>query len=49
VFSTGIIYILRLMAQPPQPGEHGPPSDVPTRAAGITLAAATASAEGALG
>jgi cytochrome bd ubiquinol oxidase subunit I len=49
VFSAGIIYILRLMAQPPQPGEHGPPSDVPTRAAGITPAAATASAGGALG
>src|SRR4029077_4555983 len=36
VVSVGIIYILRLMAQPPQPGEHGPPSDVPARAAGIT-------------
>jgi cytochrome d ubiquinol oxidase subunit I len=26
------------MAQPPQPGEAGPPSDVPARAAGITPA-----------
>jgi cytochrome bd ubiquinol oxidase subunit I len=48
VFSAGIIYILRLMAQPPRPGEHGPPSDVPARAAGITPAAAAASAEGAV-
>jgi cytochrome bd ubiquinol oxidase subunit I len=40
VFAAGIIYILRLMAQPPHPGEEGPPRDVPARAAGITPAAA---------
>jgi cytochrome bd ubiquinol oxidase subunit I len=38
VFATGVIYLLRLMAQPPHPGETGPPSDVPARAAGITPA-----------
>lgn len=35
VFAAGVIYILRLMAAPPHPGEEGPPADVPTRAAGI--------------
>src|SRR5664279_4320646 len=45
VFSAGVIYILRLMAEPPHPGERGPDSDVPARAAGITPAAAVA-AEG---
>jgi cytochrome d ubiquinol oxidase subunit I len=38
VFATGIIYLLRLMAQPPHPGEAGPPSHIPARAAGITPA-----------
>jgi cytochrome d ubiquinol oxidase subunit I len=38
VFATGVIYLLRLMAQPPHPGEAGPPRDVPARAAGITPA-----------
>jgi cytochrome d ubiquinol oxidase subunit I len=38
VFAAGVIYLLRLMAQPPHPGEAGPPSDVPTRTAGITPA-----------
>jgi cytochrome d ubiquinol oxidase subunit I len=38
VFTTGVIYILRLMAHPPHPGEQGPSSDVPSRAAGITPA-----------
>ncbi len=46
VFTAGVIYLLRLMAAPPQPGEAGPPRDVPARAAGITPAAAAA-AEGA--
>ena len=46
VFTTGEVYILRLMAEPPHPGERGPDSDVPARAAGITPAAAVA-AEGA--
>ncbi|MGX9429025.1 MULTISPECIES: cytochrome ubiquinol oxidase subunit I [Bradyrhizobium] len=46
VFTAGVIYLLRLMAAPPHPGEAGPPRDVPARAAGITPAAAAA-AEGA--
>jgi cytochrome bd ubiquinol oxidase subunit I len=46
VFTVGVIYLLRLMAAPPHPGESGPPRDVPARAAGITPAAAAA-AEGA--
>ena len=47
VFSIGVIYLLRLMAQPPHRGEEGPRSDVPVRAAGITPAA-SAAAEGAV-
>ena len=39
VFTAGVIYILRLMAAAPHPGEHGPRQDVPTRTAGITPAA----------
>jgi cytochrome d ubiquinol oxidase subunit I len=43
VFSAGVIYILRLMAQPPHHGEQGPQGDMPARAAGITpVAGATA-------
>jgi cytochrome d ubiquinol oxidase subunit I len=42
VFASGVIYILRLMAEPPHPGERGPASDMPARAAGITPAAAVA-------
>jgi cytochrome d ubiquinol oxidase subunit I len=42
VFITGIIYILRLMAAPPHPGEQGPSSALPARAAGITPAAGPA-------
>jgi cytochrome d ubiquinol oxidase subunit I len=38
VYAAGLTYLLRLMAQPPQPGEAGPPSDMPARAAGITPA-----------
>jgi cytochrome d ubiquinol oxidase subunit I len=41
VFIAGVIYLLRLMAQPPHHGEQGPRTDVPARAAGITPAAAT--------
>jgi cytochrome d ubiquinol oxidase subunit I len=48
VFTAGVIYILRLMAQPPHRGEQGPRSDVPARAAGITPAAGAAAAEGAV-
>jgi cytochrome bd ubiquinol oxidase subunit I len=47
VFSTGVVYILRLMAQPPHHGEKGPRSDKPARAAGITPAAAATVARGA--
>ena len=39
VFAAGVVYLLRLMAQPPHPGETGPSSAVPARAAGITPAA----------
>ena len=42
VFSAGVIYILRLMAQPPHPGEQGPQGDIPARAAGITPASGAA-------
>jgi len=38
VFVAGVVYLLRLMAQPPHPGEQGPSSDLPARAAGITPA-----------
>src|SRR6202163_1273219 len=38
VFAAGVIYILRLMAAPPQQGEEGPRGDLPTRAAGIAPA-----------
>src|SRR3954465_10033237 len=34
VFTMGVIYILRLMAQPPHHGEAGPAKDVPARAGG---------------
>jgi cytochrome bd ubiquinol oxidase subunit I len=40
VFAAGVIYILRLMAAPPHPGEAGPPGDIPTRAAGLAPAPA---------
>jgi cytochrome bd ubiquinol oxidase subunit I len=39
VYAAGILYLLRLMAQPPHPGEEGPGSASPTRSAGITPAA----------
>jgi cytochrome d ubiquinol oxidase subunit I len=47
VFTMGVIYILRLMAQPPHHGEQGPRSHVPARAAGITPAAGAAAEGGA--
>jgi cytochrome d ubiquinol oxidase subunit I len=46
VFTAGVIYLLRLMAAPPHPGEEGPSHDVPIRSAGITPAAGAAT-EGA--
>jgi len=45
VFVAGLVYLLRLMAAPPHPGETGPSKEMPARAAGITPAAAVA-AEG---
>jgi cytochrome d ubiquinol oxidase subunit I len=39
VFTAGVVYILRLMAAPPHPGEEGPQHEGPARAAGITPAA----------
>ena len=36
VFAAGALYVLRLMAQPPHPGEPGP--EAPIRSAGITPA-----------
>ena len=38
VFAAGTLYILRLMAQPPHPGEPGP--EAPIRSAGIIPASA---------
>jgi cytochrome bd ubiquinol oxidase subunit I len=40
VFAAGIFYMLRLMRQPPHPGEPGPRPNAPMRAAGITPAPA---------
>jgi cytochrome bd ubiquinol oxidase subunit I len=39
VFTAGVVYLLRLMALPPHPGEQGPDSHIPAHAAGITPAA----------
>ena len=44
VFGAGILYVLHLMASPPQAAEPGPRAG-PQRAAGITPAAAVASGE----
>jgi len=49
VFGAGVVYILRLMAKPPHHGEEGPRQDAPTRAAGITPAAATVGTKQAKG
>jgi cytochrome bd ubiquinol oxidase subunit I len=38
VFTAGVVYLLRLMVQPPHPGEQGPSGAIPARAAGITPA-----------
>jgi cytochrome d ubiquinol oxidase subunit I len=40
IFSAGAFYLLRLMNEPPHPGEKGPREGDPMRAAGITPAAA---------
>src|SRR6201986_2762307 len=47
VYAAGLIYLSRLMALPPHPGEEGPPRATPPRAAGITPAAGVA-AEGSV-
>ena len=38
VFTAGVVYLLRLMAEPPHHDEPGPAKDAPARAAGITPA-----------
>jgi cytochrome bd ubiquinol oxidase subunit I len=45
VYAAGLIYLFRLMAQPPHPGESGPSGSMPTHASGITPAVGVA-AEG---
>src|SRR6201998_1370013 len=47
VYAAGILYLLRLMAQSPHPGEEGPSGDSPTRTAGITPAAGVPQEAGA--
>ncbi len=42
LFAAGVVYILRLMAQPPHAGEEGPRGDEPSHAAGITPASGVA-------
>ena len=44
VFAAGVIYILRLMAEPPHHGEEGPRGEQPMRAAGITPGTTAAAA-----
>ncbi|MGJ4888583.1 cytochrome ubiquinol oxidase subunit I [Bradyrhizobium sp. HKCCYLRH3099] len=39
IFAAGVAYILRLMADPPHPGEPGPSGTEPVRSGGITPAA----------
>jgi cytochrome d ubiquinol oxidase subunit I len=40
IFAAGAFYILRLMNEPPHPGEEGPREGEPVRAAGVTPATA---------
>lgn len=42
VFAAGLLYMLRLAAHPPQPGESGPQPGAPIRSAGITPASSMA-------
>ena len=44
VFGVGVVYILRLMGQPPHRGEQGPARGQPVRAAGLTPSPAVAEA-----
>ncbi len=41
VFGAGLVFLLRMVAAPPHPGEAGPAPDLPIRSAGITPVAAT--------
>jgi cytochrome d ubiquinol oxidase subunit I len=36
VFGAGFVFLLRMVARPPVPGESGPPRETPVRSAGIT-------------
>ncbi|WP_316205001.1 cytochrome ubiquinol oxidase subunit I [Bradyrhizobium sp. SZCCHNS3004] len=47
VYAAGILYLLRLMAEPPHPGEQGPSSESPIRTAGITPAPSVPTGAGA--
>ncbi|WP_315763448.1 MULTISPECIES: cytochrome ubiquinol oxidase subunit I [unclassified Bradyrhizobium] len=47
VYAAGILYLLRLMAEPPHPGEQGPSSETPIRTAGITPAPSVPTGAGA--
>ncbi|MGJ4939973.1 cytochrome ubiquinol oxidase subunit I [Bradyrhizobium sp. HKCCYLS1011] len=47
VYAAGILYLLRLMAAPPHPGEKGPSTESPTRTAGITPAPSVPTGVGA--
>ncbi len=47
VYAAGILYLLRLMAEPPHPGEQGPVSESPIRTAGITPAPSVPTGAGA--
>ncbi len=46
VFTAGVIYMLRLMAEPPHHGEEGPRGDVPTHAGGIAPGIGMAASSG---
>ena len=47
VFTAGVVYMLRLMKQPPHHDEEGPRGDTPTHAAGITPASGATRSRGA--
>ena len=44
IFAAGTVYLLRLMARPPQAGERGPDPDAPQHASGIAAAPMTENA-----
>jgi cytochrome d ubiquinol oxidase subunit I len=47
VFGSGLVFLLRLMSQPPTEGESGPPDTIPVRSAGIAPGPALADVPGA--